>query len=394
MRLAWAACRESAGQSAFAPWRDVCDQLEIDLGDRPADDAPELARWQRFVDVAEALRRVASVRPLLVVIDDVQWADPLTLHLLTHLAPVLRTTSAIVLATVRSPRSLGDAATDALLAETERHATVLRLAGLRAEELEVLVRELTGSAYPPSLTAQLHGVTGGNPLFAGEIVRRLHAGGSLNALAGGGHIPVPPTARGPRPAVGGARRAGAPAGGRGRGHRARVPRRSARGRRGTRPQRGARGLGRRREGPGRDPGHGRALYVQPPAAAQRPQGRPGGGRAAPASRADCRGAGVGRQARPRRRRGGSVLPFPERRSDRRQRQGGPVHEAGRCPGHGVVRLRAGRRALCACPGGSGVGLGLGRSRGAAAGPRSGAPGGRRRDRCAGGPVHRRGPGAT
>jgi tetratricopeptide (TPR) repeat protein len=195
MGLAWAACRESAGQPAFAPWRDVCAQLEIDLGERPGDDVAGHARWQRSVDTAEALRRAASARPRIVVIDDVQWADASTLHLLAHLAPVLRTTAAVILATVRSPRSPGGAATDALLAEIERHATVLQLDGLPATELGALVRELTGSDPPAALAEQLHRVTGGNPLYVGEIVHRLHGQGSLDALAGGGHFPVPATVR-------------------------------------------------------------------------------------------------------------------------------------------------------------------------------------------------------
>jgi predicted ATPase len=183
MGLAWAACREWAGQPAFA-------QLEIDLGDRPGDDVAGQARWQRFVDTAEALRRAASARPRIVVIDDVQWADASTLRLLGHLAPALRTTAALILATVRSPRSPGGAATDALLGEIERHATLLRLDGLPAAELAALVRELTGWESPVALAEQLHRVTGGNPLYVGEIVRRLHGQGSLDALAGGDWKPA------------------------------------------------------------------------------------------------------------------------------------------------------------------------------------------------------------
>ena len=56
-----------------------------------------------YTAVAEVVRRIAATRPVLVVIEDVHWADQSSLDLLTYLARTLRDERLAMLLTVRTP---------------------------------------------------------------------------------------------------------------------------------------------------------------------------------------------------------------------------------------------------------------------------------------------------
>lgn len=136
--------------------------------------APEMQRYAMFEAVAKRLSRWTHVRPLLLLIDDLHWADQPTVKLLRHLARSQLRMNLMVLATCRSEETASSRPfVDVLeqmrqLRRLDRH----RLAGLTRDETEALVRgriELATADFSPELWAQ----TDGNPLFIEEVLRSL-----------------------------------------------------------------------------------------------------------------------------------------------------------------------------------------------------------------------------
>ncbi len=178
--FAWVSCPEGNGAPPFWAWDQLLDQLgaadalraEVDEAD------PELARFLLFNAVATAIRKAAADRPLLLVIDDLHWADPASRRLLAAIRGVLATAPVVALCTYRDT----EPGADELCAEVgpERH---LVLGGLAPDELAAAVRMATGSAVPDALIAGLHARTAGNPYFAAEAVRLLRAEGQLDTSA-------------------------------------------------------------------------------------------------------------------------------------------------------------------------------------------------------------------
>jgi tetratricopeptide (TPR) repeat protein len=189
---AWVSCPEDNGAPPFWVWGQLLDQLGASDVMRPgAGEAdPELARFMLFEAVAAGIREAAASRALLLVVDDLHWADPGSRRLLAAIRGALAILPVVVLCTYRDT----EPAADALYAEVgpERH---LVLGGLAPGELAAAVRMATGSAVPDTLLEGLHARTAGNPYFAAESVRLLRAEGRLDASA---QLPaelLPPTVR-------------------------------------------------------------------------------------------------------------------------------------------------------------------------------------------------------
>jgi DNA-binding CsgD family transcriptional regulator len=117
---------------------------------------------------------LALERPLLLAIDDAQWADRPSLRFLIHLARRLEGLPVVVVVAVRS----GDPPTDAplvseLLAEA---APALRPGPLGELEAAALLRSRLGEATDAPLCAAAHRATGGNPFLLGALADALLAG--------------------------------------------------------------------------------------------------------------------------------------------------------------------------------------------------------------------------
>jgi len=72
------------------------------------------------------LGRLAQNAPLILIIDDIHWADSSTLDLLTFLGRNLRTERILLVATLRTDEPEGRRTAWPVLAELERLASVLR----------------------------------------------------------------------------------------------------------------------------------------------------------------------------------------------------------------------------------------------------------------------------
>lgn len=124
-------------------------------------------------EVAELLGEVGAATPLVVVLDDLHWADMASLDLLALVAGRLGA-SRVLLAGAHRPPDLEDAgplaATLGALARVPGTAR-LTLAGLGVDDVAVLMHSITGRQPNPEVVQRVHDRSGGNPLFVSELAR-------------------------------------------------------------------------------------------------------------------------------------------------------------------------------------------------------------------------------
>ncbi|WP_182901509.1 BTAD domain-containing putative transcriptional regulator [Microbispora sp. H10830] len=144
-------------------------------GDRTDTADPDTARFLLHDSVARALTRRACAAPVLVVVEDLHWADAASLKLLTFLGADLHRVPLLVLATVRpEPAVDRQALTEALGELTRQRGTErMTVAPLTPEQIADYLREAGWAGPGPVLTSALHDRTGGNPFFLGELLRLL-----------------------------------------------------------------------------------------------------------------------------------------------------------------------------------------------------------------------------
>ncbi len=125
------------------------------------------------------VRRLARIAPLVLVIEDLQWADPSTRDLLTYLVRNLHHERVLIVATARDdePGARGDGVD---LAELERGSTVERidLTRLERDALRELLANALGGAPEPGFVDRTLARTGGNPFFAEQVVAARRETGS------------------------------------------------------------------------------------------------------------------------------------------------------------------------------------------------------------------------
>ena len=155
----------------------------------------EGARFQLFDAVAWLLRDVATVRPVVIVLDDLHAADTPSLLLLQFLAGQLADVAVMLAGLYRDDDPGEDSALSACLASLarERATRRMRLTGLSAADTAAMIEAITGRHVPGSVVRTIHAETEGNPLFVGEIVRLLEAEDRLerpiDELHGGPQLP-------------------------------------------------------------------------------------------------------------------------------------------------------------------------------------------------------------
>ncbi|WP_336157262.1 BTAD domain-containing putative transcriptional regulator [Amycolatopsis sp. VC5-11] len=132
------------------------------------------------------VRQLCADGPLVLVVDDLQWADETTLQVWQHLARETRRLPLLLVGASRPlPRS---AALEALAADLSSGATsLLRLEPLPDHEIRKIAADLTG-APPNRMFSVLLGHAAGNPRYATEIVETLLANSMI--LLDGAHAIV------------------------------------------------------------------------------------------------------------------------------------------------------------------------------------------------------------
>jgi DNA-binding SARP family transcriptional activator len=146
----------------------------------PAPAEPDVERL-RVLEAAVALLGAASeTAPVLLVLDDLHWADDLSLVLLRHVLRADVAMRLLVLATYRDTEPSRSPLLADVVAGLARRDDVHRLELGPLAEPEVAT-VLAGAGREPSLAARVRAVTEGNPFFVGEVARALGDDGELAA---------------------------------------------------------------------------------------------------------------------------------------------------------------------------------------------------------------------
>jgi class 3 adenylate cyclase len=151
--------------------------------DEPAWNDPQSERFRLFEAVATFMAELSSAAPVLLVLDDLQWADAATLLLFRHLARHADLGRVVMLGTYRDESaSLPTPFADALVGLDRAHSVAhLRLSGLEDDDvismLAVAASQPETDARTIGLAKMLREQTEGNPFFIGEVLRELAASG-------------------------------------------------------------------------------------------------------------------------------------------------------------------------------------------------------------------------
>ena len=150
---------------------------------------PETDRYRLFEAVAGLLGEMSATVPVLIVLDDLHWADRPTLLLLRHLARSPHNTRVSILGAYRALDRWSDGF-EAALAGLRRERLMLGLdvAGLPQQEAMELVRQRSGGTPSLEFLQALYRETEGNPFFIEEMVRHLVDSGVRTHEAGAGEL--------------------------------------------------------------------------------------------------------------------------------------------------------------------------------------------------------------
>jgi DNA-binding SARP family transcriptional activator len=192
-------CHESSGAPPLWPWTLILDAVadirsgpdSASDGDRwahlagrpdrapildtpPADPGPE--RFTLFEAAFSVLRRVAPADgALVVVLEDMHWADIASVQLLRHLATRLTSARVLLVVTYREADLTGSHPLHDTLAALATQGGVSRrtLAGLTPPQVGELVVESTGEAVPDPVRQMIWQRTEGNAFYVTELVSLL-----------------------------------------------------------------------------------------------------------------------------------------------------------------------------------------------------------------------------
>ncbi len=200
----WGRCYEGEGAPPYWPWvqplrsyaqqRDA-EQLRADLGNGASDIAqivsdvhdklpdltrlPELepgqARFRLFDSITTFLKNASQFQPLMIVLDDLHWADGPSLLLLEFISQEIQEIPLLILGTYRDEEVFRGQALSETLGNLVRHQSFSRisLSGLSQPEVAELLQNTSGVSPSPGIVEAVYGRTEGNPLFVSEVTRML-----------------------------------------------------------------------------------------------------------------------------------------------------------------------------------------------------------------------------
>ena len=175
--------RHALGSNAGVIAEVVADVSTVvpDLEEPPAMSDPDSGRFRLHDVFATFLRAVAQDSPLLVVLDDLHWADDASLRLLEFVAQEQSESRILILGTYRDTEVTRDHPLFHTLGDLTRRRLFSRVAlgGLDVEGVGEMLEAESGETLPQDVNAAIHSQTQGNPLFVGEMARYLNQEGLL-----------------------------------------------------------------------------------------------------------------------------------------------------------------------------------------------------------------------
>jgi DNA-binding CsgD family transcriptional regulator len=188
-RTVWGACREGEGAPAYQPWVQILRELghSSALPLDPAE-AETVSRFHLFEDVVGVLRDAAEDAGLVLILDDLHWADIASIRLLEAVTAALADSRLLVIGLYRAGDALPHAGpVEALRSLTrERATTRLSLGGLSPAEVAELAEHVLGRRPARALLRTVEERAEGNPLFVLELLRLVETAGSLDLGLPGG----------------------------------------------------------------------------------------------------------------------------------------------------------------------------------------------------------------
>ncbi|OGO56466.1 MAG: hypothetical protein A2V85_03735 [Chloroflexi bacterium RBG_16_72_14] len=175
-----------AGTPAEAAVRRVAEA--VSGRDEPGfETLPPDAKLLRAFDLAGvAISTLAGIRPLALLIDDVQWADDDTLRLLRYVARSDADRPVFLLLTIRPDEVASITEAVNFVADMERMGLVrrLRLGRFSSVETAELLKRVLGGAVEPASAASMHAQSEGVPFIVEELARTHREAGTLQQIDG------------------------------------------------------------------------------------------------------------------------------------------------------------------------------------------------------------------
>ncbi|MFF5211270.1 BTAD domain-containing putative transcriptional regulator [Streptosporangium sp. NPDC000396] len=185
-RVVWGRCWDGVGAPPFWPWTQAVQELVGKDGE-----LAQLAGAGQF-QLYEAFARLLNEHGrVLIVLDDLQWADASSLRLLSFLASTHLCPELTVVATYRDTDVRPGGALEQALGTLVRlpHVRRLILGGFGEEE----IREYLGRAgADPGRAAEMGRLTAGNPFFLGEVLQLGETPQALSDVVRGRMAGLPP----------------------------------------------------------------------------------------------------------------------------------------------------------------------------------------------------------
>jgi tellurite resistance protein len=211
--VAWGRSDEGGAAPALWPWLAPLRAVAEHLGEPPpafgdlaanlgslSSGQADAVRYEWFESVAGMLERAAATVPVVVLLDDLQWADETSLELLAYLARRLER-GVVVVGTMRVlEMGRNDALTDALAAIARRATSRrLRLRGLTEEATSELLAAVAQEPVRSEVAAAVHARAEGNPFYAIELARLIDEEGDSHVPGTVGDVIRRRVARLPEP---------------------------------------------------------------------------------------------------------------------------------------------------------------------------------------------------
>jgi predicted ATPase len=153
------------------------------LGEAPAS---EIDEFQLHDAVTTALVALSEHRPVVVVLDDLHWADVASIKLLEFAARHTWFERLLIIGTYRDVEvEATDHPLRPLILPLLARATTVTLTGLGRDEVGALIERTIGREPDGELITEVHRRTGGNPFFVEQTARLWQGGGSITTIAPG-----------------------------------------------------------------------------------------------------------------------------------------------------------------------------------------------------------------
>ena len=188
--VAWGTCMEGSGTPGYWPWTQVLNRfarligqdracqlageeapllatIAGGLGRAPSGEASDRTRLLLFDATTRWLDALAGERPLVIVLDDLQWADESSLAMLDFVARAPQPAAVCIIGAYRHDELTASGARS--VATLVAHGDHFQLDGLDRWSVHALVERVVGREIDAETTDAIHTRTGGHPFFVREL---------------------------------------------------------------------------------------------------------------------------------------------------------------------------------------------------------------------------------